>query len=160
MRHSYYGNHLGRRTNQAKALYRSLMATMLIKGRMETTKSKAKVVQPDIERLINLAKTDSVANRRMAARALGTDRLTNRLFKEIGPAFEGVSSGFTRIIRLGQRFSDTAEMVIFELTRLPQPGTGGQARMPVEVVTGEVVGNKTNKTSKTVTKIKKNDKSN
>lgn len=121
MRHKVSGNQLGRRHNQAKALYRSLLGAIITRGKIETTKAKAKAVQGDLDRLIILSKTDSPNNRRKVTRMMGTgsEKLMDRLFKEIGPAFSAVNSGFSRILKLGQRLSDTAEMVLFELTRMP-----------------------------------------
>jgi large subunit ribosomal protein L17 len=119
MRHAYSGNQLGRPTNQAKALYRSLLESMIKLGKIKTTKAKALAVRSDLEKIITLGKSDSVSNRRLVSRILGGDRMLNVLFKQVAPAFGDVTSGFTRIIKSGTRFSDTSEMVLFELTRRP-----------------------------------------
>jgi len=119
MRHSYFGNHLGRDTNQARALRRSLVHSVLFKGRIETTRAKALSVRPELERVINLSRVDNVNNRRQMSKILGTNISVKRAFNEVGPAFKDVTSGFTRIIRLGDRMSDMATMVILELTRMP-----------------------------------------
>lgn len=92
---------------------------MITLGRIETTKAKAVAVRPDLEKLVGLAKKDSLNNRRLANRILGGEKDLDKLFKQVGPAFNQVQSGFTRIIPLAPRFSDSSKMVIFEFTRAP-----------------------------------------
>lgn len=172
MRHAYYGNQLGRPANQAKALYRSLLESMIRLGRIETTKQKAVAVRPDLEKLINLAKKDSLNGRRIAGKILGTEKTLDRLFKDVGPAFGEVTSGFTRIIPLGQRFSDSSQMVIFELTRMPvvveiiKPEKKvNEDEIKTEVESEKIKAVKKSATKKAVIKkaakkVSKNDKSN
>lgn len=156
MRHSYSGNQLGRPTNQAKGLYRSLLSAMITHGSIETTKAKAQAVRSDLDKIIMLGKNDNVNNRRMVSKILGGNALVDKLFKQVSPAFADVTSGFTRIIKSGTRFSDMSQMVLFEMTRRP---------VVAEVVKQEVVvqeenkPNKTNKTNKAnkASKAKKND---
>jgi len=123
MRHRVFGDHLGRRTNQAKALYRALIRSVLEYGKIETSAAKALAVRSGLEKLIFLAKKDSVHNRRLAEGILGGDGILDRLFENVGPAFADVSSGFTRVIKLGPRSSDSTEMVFLELTRMPVEAT-------------------------------------
>lgn len=109
MKHRYFGNHLGRNTKQARALYRSLVVSILDRGRIETTLAKAKSVQGMIDKVINLAKKNTVAAKRLIAKELGTDI-------SLDPKqFAARNSGYTRVLRLGQRFSDTTERVLLEL---------------------------------------------
>ncbi|MBI4099529.1 50S ribosomal protein L17 [Candidatus Microgenomates bacterium] len=118
MRHGYFGNQLGRNTKQSRALYRGLVEHLLDHGRIETTLAKAKAVTGMVDKVIGLAKKNTVNGRRQIAKALGHD-------KTIAAAqFATRTSGYTRIIRLGQRFSDTTEKVILELV-------DGKAVVPV-----------------------------
>ena len=96
------------RTNLAKAVRRGLIAQVLNRGQIETTLVNAKSVQGEIDKVINLLKKKSVNSRRQIVKMLGREIDINRDFSDR-------SSGYTKIIRLGQRFSDTAERVILEL---------------------------------------------
>lgn len=108
MKHGIFGNQLHRRTNAAKALYRSLIGEVLDHGRIETTLARAKAVQGEIDHVVNWAKEGTVNSRRQIVKTLGRDVKLTRDFSDR-------KSGYTRIIRLGQRAADTAEMVILEL---------------------------------------------
>ncbi len=111
MRHRVFKNHLGRNTKQARALYRSLVSAVLDRGRIETTLAKAKAVRGEIDKAINLSQKN--------------------------PARK---SGHSRIIRLGKRFSDTAEMVILELVDRPE----SVVEKPVEEPKKKVIRKKKN----------------
>lgn len=119
MKHGVFGNQLGRPKKEAEALYRGLVCGVLSAGRIETTQAKAKAIRSLVEKLVNLSRIDSVNNRRLAVKVLGSNKLLEHLFERIGPAFKEVNSGFTRIINLGQRLSDSSNMVLLELTKLP-----------------------------------------
>lgn len=118
MRHGVKGNQFARPTNQAKALYRSLVSEVIDHGRVQTTLAKAKAVVGMVDKVINIAKTDTVNNRRGLIKMLGTDKMGEKLFSEVAPRFGDRTSGYSRIIRTGQRFSDTAEMAILELVNV------------------------------------------
>jgi large subunit ribosomal protein L17 len=96
------------RTNLAKAVRRGLIREVLIRGKIETTLTYAKSVQGEIDRVINLLKKKSVNSRRQIVKMLGQDLETSRDFSDR-------VSGYTKITRLGKRFSDAVEMVILEL---------------------------------------------
>ncbi len=115
MRHRLKGNQLGRPTNQAKALYKSLITELLEHGRIETTLAKAKAVVGLVDKLINSAKKNTVSARREVAKTLTNKPIIDKLFVEIAPGYPNRSSGYTRVMRLSRRFSDTAEMVLLEL---------------------------------------------
>jgi large subunit ribosomal protein L17 len=115
MKHRVFGNQLSRPTNQAKALYRSLVCEVLKYGRIETTLPKAKAVTGLIDRIINFGKRADISARRQIVSTLGTDELTGKLFSEIAPSLKDRSSGYTRIIKLGRRQGDGAETVYLEL---------------------------------------------
>jgi large subunit ribosomal protein L17 len=91
---------------------------MIISQSIKTTLTRAKASKQMIEKLITLSKQNTLFARRQAQRVLGEHNLVNLLFNEIAPRFAKRNSGFTRIIGLGKRRGDNAEMVIFELTEL------------------------------------------
>lgn len=106
-----------RDTNAAKGLYRSLLVAVLDHGKIQTTLSRAKAVQGDLDRLINWAKEGSVNARRLTVEDLGTDKFFDKYTK----AFTTRTSGYSRIVRLGQRMSDAAELAILELVESVEP---------------------------------------
>lgn len=115
MKHRVSGKKLSRTTGQRKALFRSLLAALFLHGGIRTTKAKAKAVAPQAEKLISLAKKETLSARRQAAKVLPKRKLVNCLFDEIAPKFQDRRSGFTRIINLGTRLGDGAQMVRLEL---------------------------------------------
>ena len=115
MKHRIGFNALSRKSSQRKALMRSMVTSLLRYERIETTKAKALEVRKMAEKLITRGKTDSVHNRRVAARYIYDETVVNKLFKEIGPLFAERNGGYTRILKTGNRLGDAAEMVILEL---------------------------------------------
>lgn len=115
MRHRVFGNQLGRNTKQARALYRSLVSELLDHGKIETTLAKAKSVNGMVDRVINFAKKNTLSARREFVKVMGNDKLSNKVFSQVAPKLANRQSGYSRIIRLGKRFSDTTEKVILEL---------------------------------------------
>ena len=118
MRHAKKRLQLSRFTSWHKATIRSLARNVIIHQSIKTTLTRAKASRQVIEKLITLARENTLFARRQAQKVLGEHKLVNVLFNEIGPRFSKRSSGFTRIIGLGKRRGDDAEMVIFELTEL------------------------------------------
>ncbi len=118
MRHAKKRLQLSRFTSWHKATIRSLARNVMINQSIKTTLSRAKASRQVIEKLISLAKENTLFARRQAQKVLGEHKLVAILFNEIGPRFSKRSSGFTRIISLGKRRGDDAEMVIFELTEI------------------------------------------
>lgn len=118
MRHAKKRMQLGRFTSWHDATIKSLAKNMIICQSIKTTLTRAKASKQMVEKLITLAKKNTLFARRQAQRILGEHKTVNILFKEIGPRFGVRSSGFTRIIPLGRRRGDNAEMVIFELTEI------------------------------------------
>ncbi|MCL4389763.1 MAG: 50S ribosomal protein L17 [Patescibacteria group bacterium] len=108
-------------TNQAKARRRGLVSALFERGKIETTVAGAKSVAGLADKLMGLAKKNTVASRRQAIKILGGDRLIAKIFGEVAPKYANRQSGYTRLIRLGQRFSDTAEMGILEFVEGTEP---------------------------------------
>ncbi len=118
MRHSKKRLQLGRFTSWHDATIRSMVKNMVISQSMKTTLTRAKASKQLVEKLVTLGKKNTLAARRRAQAVLGEHNLVNILFNEIAPRFTSRNSGFTRIIGLGKRRGDNAEMVIFEFTEL------------------------------------------
>jgi len=118
MRHAKKRLQLSRFTSWHEATIKSLARNVILNQGIKTTLSRAKASRQTIEKLISLAKENTLFARRQAQEILGEHKLVNILFNEIGPRFSKRSSGFTRIIGLGKRRGDDAEMVIFELTEI------------------------------------------
>jgi len=118
MRHAKKRLQLGRFTSWHKATIKSLARNVIIHQSIKTTLTRAKSSKQVIEKLISLAKENTLFARREAYKVLGEHKLVSVLFNEIGPRFSKRNSGFTRIISLGNRRGDDAEMVIFELTEI------------------------------------------
>ena len=114
MRHGMVNRKLGRKSAHRLALFRNQLASLIDKERIVTTLPKAKELRPQIERLVTLGKDDSVHNRRQAGKVLPDDTLVGKLFDTLGPRFAERPGGYTRIIKLGTRRGDAAEMAILE----------------------------------------------
>jgi large subunit ribosomal protein L17 len=115
MRHGMVNRKLGRTSSHRLAMFRNQLASLIDKERIITTLPKAKELKPQIERLITLGRSDSVHNRRNAARQIHDDTLVAKLFDTLGPRFSDRPGGYTRIVKLGPRRGDAAEMAILEL---------------------------------------------
>ena len=122
MRHQISGYRLGRSSGARLALRRNLIKQFFTHERIRTTKTKAAAIRGDAERLITIARNsadksdaEKVHARRLAIAKLGDNQVTNRLFDEIAPRFANRNGGYTRILKLGPRMGDSAEMVILEL---------------------------------------------
>ena len=115
MRHGYANRKLGRTSSHRNAMFRNQLASLIESERIITTLPKAKELRPIAEKLITLAKNDSVHARRQAARSIADDALIAKLFDTIGPRFSTRPGGYTRIMKLGARRGDAAEMAILEL---------------------------------------------
>lgn len=114
MRHGMVNRKLGRTSGHRLAMFRNQLASLVENERIVTTLPKAKELRPQIERLITLAKNDSVHARRQAARLIENETLIGKLFGTLGPRFAERPGGYTRIIKLGPRRGDAAEMAILE----------------------------------------------
>lgn len=116
MRHHKGSPKLSMMTSHRKAFLRNMARNLLKFERVETTKARAKESRKLVEQLITMTKTDSVFSRRRAYDILQDRDLVMKLFKDIAPLFKSRTSGFTRIIPIGFRRGDGADMVILELT--------------------------------------------
>lgn len=122
MRHQVAGYKLGRSTDQRKALRKTLINQLFEHERIRTTRTKAMAIRGDAERLITLARNssngtdiDKVNARRLAAARLGNPDIVRKLFDDIAPRYASRPGGYTRMLKMGQRLGDAAEIVILEL---------------------------------------------
>ena len=115
MRHAKSGKKLGRDSAHRKALYSNLAGALIEHGRIETTEAKAKAVKPFAEKMITLGKRGDLHARRQALAALRSNDVVHRLFADVAPRFAERPGGYTRIVRIGPRQGDAAEMVYLEL---------------------------------------------
>lgn len=115
MKHHKSFRKFGREKNQRHAFVRGLMINLIRHGRIETTLARAKEIRPHVEKLVTLAKDDTVARRRLvASRLINQADETTKLFAEYAPKYKGVNGGYTRILKLPTRISDGAEKAIIE----------------------------------------------
>ena len=106
---------LGKTTDQRMAMLRQQVTDFLDKGKMETTITRAKEIAPLAEKMITLGKEGGMANYRQALAFITREDVAKRLFDEIAPKYKERNGGYTRIIRLGTRRGDAAEMAVIEL---------------------------------------------
>lgn len=115
MKKRVFGRQLSRERDTRRALFRSLIRALVKHGKIKTTKAKAKAIQADIDKLVNLAKKDSISAKRRVFAILGNDKeTTKKLLKEVVPSFSDRSGGYTRIVPLPARRGDAAQIVRFE----------------------------------------------
>jgi large subunit ribosomal protein L17 len=122
MRHQVAGYRLGRSKAARIALRRNLIKQFFTHERIQTTRAKAAAIRGEAERLITIARNsaegsdaEKVHAQRMVASRLGDSSLNKRLFEEIAPRFANRPGGYTRVLKLGPRMGDSAEMVVLEL---------------------------------------------
>ena len=115
MRHHRSGRKLGRDASHRKALYANLAGALIEHGRIKTTVTKAKAVRPIAERMITLGRRGDLHARRQAMAYLRSQQVVHTLFAEVAPRFADRPGGYTRIVKLGPRQGDAANMVYLEL---------------------------------------------
>ena len=106
---------LGKTTAQRKAMLRQQVTDLLEHGRMETTVTRAKEVKPLAEKMITLGKKNTLASRRAALAFITKEDVVTKIFSELAPKYAERNGGYTRIVRVGARRGDAAEMAIIEL---------------------------------------------
>ena len=106
---------LGRTSDQRKAMLRAMVTYLLENGQIKTTYARAKEVAPLAEKMITLAKNSNLANYRQALAFITKEDVANKLFKEIAPKYADRNGGYTRILKMGPRRGDAAEVAILQL---------------------------------------------
>jgi large subunit ribosomal protein L17 len=115
MRHRARGRQLSRTASHKRATMANLATSLLAHDRIVTTEAKAKELRPFVERLITLARRGGLHARRQVERRLKDRTVAGRLFKELGPRFAARPGGYTRIVKLGHRSGDGADLARIEL---------------------------------------------
>ncbi|MFP6803057.1 MAG: 50S ribosomal protein L17 [Pseudomonadales bacterium] len=121
MRHRKSGRQLNRNSSHRKAMFRNMACSLIEHEVIRTTVPKAKELRRVAEPLITLAKSDSVANRRLAFSRMRSKAAVGKLFSEIGPRYLERPGGYTRILKCGFRAGDAAPMAFVELVDRPLP---------------------------------------
>ena len=121
MRHNYKGRKLGTDSSHTRAMKRSLVSALLYNDRIKTTEPRAKEIRADVDRIITWAKKGDLHSRRLAIAWLGNDKeLVREVFEKVEQGmFADRQGGYTRIMKLGPRKGDAAEMVLMELVTEP-----------------------------------------
>ena len=120
MKKNVFGRKFKRDKNERQALFKSLISSLILKERIQTTEQKAKAIKGDVDKIVTKVKK----NQEEAKRLLGdlvTPQALQKLIKDIAPRFAKRAGGYTRIIRMGKRFGDDAMMVLMEWTEGPLP---------------------------------------
>jgi large subunit ribosomal protein L17 len=115
VRHAKTGKKLGRDSAHRKAMYANLACSLIEHERIKTTEAKAKAVKPFAEQMITLARRGDLHARRQALAELRSQEIVHKLFAEIGPRMADRPGGYSRIVKIGHRYGDAAELVYLEL---------------------------------------------
>ena len=125
MRHLKAGRRLGRNSAHRRAMFRNMVTSLIMNGRVTTTDAKAKELRRWADRVVTLGKKQTLAARRRARRIVRTDEALRRLFSEIAPRFANRPGGYTRIVKVARRRGDAAPLSIVELTEQTQAPESG-----------------------------------
>jgi large subunit ribosomal protein L17 len=138
VRHARSGKKLGRDSAHRKALYSNLAGALIEHGRIKTTVTKAKAVKPHVEHMITLGRRGDLHARRQATAFLRSRDVVHKLFADVAPLFKDRPGGYTRIIKIGTRAGDSAEMAYIELVDEEYVAAQIEERTPDPVVVPEV----------------------
>jgi large subunit ribosomal protein L17 len=150
MRKRIAGRRLKRDTNERKALFRNLMASVVLYGKIKTTESKAKSVKADVERLITIGKKGDENARRAIMQRVPDARVADKILKEIAPKFATRAGGYTRIIKVGPRVKDGARIVVLTFVEEVKPTSFAEVKRNTD--------KKASTTKKAEVKVEKNAK--
>lgn len=127
MRHRYAGRHLNRTSSHRRAMFKNMTVSLMQHEVIKTTLPKAKELRRFAEPLITLAKTDTVAKRRLAFARLRDRATVTKLFNELGPRYQKRPGGYLRVLKCGFRSGDQAPMALVELVDRPLPEANDDA---------------------------------
>ncbi len=137
MRHARSGKKLGRDSAHRKALYSNLAGALIEHGRIKTTVTKAKAVKPIAEQMITLGRRGDLHARRQATAFLRSRDVVHKLFADVAPLFKDRPGGYTRIVKIGPRQGDAAEMAYLELVDEEYVATQREERTPEPAAVAE-----------------------
>ena len=123
MRHARTGKKLGRDSAHRRALYSNLACSLIEHGRIRTTEAKAKAVKPYAEKMITLGRRGDLHARRQALSELRSQEVVHQLFADVAPRMADRPGGYTRIVKVGPRQGDAADIVYLELVDYDPSGT-------------------------------------
>ncbi|NIR51030.1 50S ribosomal protein L17 [candidate division KSB1 bacterium] len=115
MRHKKVGRKLGRTASHRRALFANVASALFKHKQIKTTTAKARQVRKEVDKLITFAKRGTVADRRQVLRRIDDKNVVKNLFDEIAPAYQDRNGGYTRVIKLGRRQGDGAQLALLEL---------------------------------------------
>ena len=127
MRHRKLGRRLGTDTAARQAMLRNLSISLILNERIKTTLARAKELRRLSDRLVSLGKKGDLAARRLAAAALNSKEAVQKLFNDIGPRFHNRPGGYTRLVKMGWRAGDGADLCLVELMPLQEEAPKGKA---------------------------------
>ncbi|MEM6454011.1 MAG: 50S ribosomal protein L17 [Acidobacteriota bacterium] len=127
MRHNHHGRKLGRTTSHRRAMFRNQLASLIEHERITTTLHKAKELRPLIEKMVTRGRDNTVHSRRLVGRMIADRSVIKKLFDEISPRFADRPGGYTRIMKLGPRHGDGAEMAIIEFVDYDKDAQASEA---------------------------------
>ncbi len=119
MKKNVFGRKFKRDKNERQALFKSLISSLILKERIQTTEAKAKAIKGDVDKIVTKVKKNQDAGKLLGD--LVTPQALQKLRKDIAPRFAKRAGGYTRVIRMGKRFGDDAMMVLMEWTEGPLP---------------------------------------
>lgn len=121
MRHRVYGKHLNRDKNQRTSLFRGLVRGLILHESIETTQAKAKAIKGLVDKLITAGRKDTESSRRVVNAFITQQDISRKLLKDIAPRYTDRVSGYTQMVRLGNRQGDGAMMVRMSLIKDEKP---------------------------------------
>ena len=124
MRHRYSGRKLNRTSQHRQMLFRNMAQALIKHEQIVTTLPKAKELRPVVERLITLGKRGDLHARRLAHARLRDDAMTRKLFEVLGPRYQERNGGYTRVMKAGFRYGDSAPMAVIELVDRDEDARG------------------------------------
>lgn len=154
MRKNVFGRRFKRDKDQRRALFKSLISSLVLSERIKTTEAKAKAIRGDAEKAVTKAKKNKELARRLLSGLLNKEAL-NKLLNDLAPRFANRNGGYTRILRVGRRFGDDAMEVMIEWTEAPKPVVAPVVKEVKKETTKEVKSKKKSASVKKVSKPKK-----
>ncbi len=119
MKKSVFGRKLKRDKNERTALFKSLMSSLILKERIQTSHAKANAIRPQIEKLVTKALRNTTSSERVIASSLNPNAV-EKFVKDVAPRFKDRKGGYTRIIKIGSRLGDKSPMVVMEWVEMPK----------------------------------------
>jgi large subunit ribosomal protein L17 len=139
MRHGKAGRKLNRTSSHRTAMFANMAASLIEHEQIVTTLPKAKELRPVVEKLVTLAKKGDLAARRLAAARIRNEEMVKKLFETIAPRYAERNGGYTRVLKAGFRYGDSAPVAVIEFVDrdLDAKGAGDRARLEAEEAEGE-----------------------